>query len=74
MHCLQGTPTNTTVPRRQQVNTTIHTHEYRPVRENLTYSQAVKDNTQQEEPTNLNRTISEFLDRFENMFNQLMNY
>lgn len=71
---LQRTRLNNTTPRRQQVSTTIHTHEYQQVRENLTYSQAVKANTQLEELTNvLNRTISEFLDRFENMTNRLMN-
>ena len=64
---------NTTAPSKQQVSTTIHVHEYQPERENLTYSQAIKANTQQGEPTNVNRTVTEFFDRFENMFNQLMN-
>ena len=73
MRCLQGTRLSNTTPRRQQVSTTIHIHEYEQVRENLTYSQAVKANTQLEEPTNINRTMYQFLNRFENMFNQLMN-
>ena len=66
---LQRTMLNTTAPSKQQVSTTIHVHEYQPERENLTYSQAIKANTQQGEPTNVNRTVTEFLDRFENMFN-----
>ena len=47
---IQRTRLNT---RRQQVGTTIHTHEYRPVRENLAYSETVKAKTQQEGPTNV---------------------
>ena len=70
---LQRTMLNTTAPSRQQVGTTIHVHGYQPEHENLTYSQTVKANTQQGELTNVNRTVTDFLDRFENMFNQLMN-
>lgn len=61
-HCSKKTSTT---------STTIYTHEYRPVRENLIYLQAVEANTQQ--LRKVNRTTSKFLDRFENMFNQLIN-
>ena len=78
MCCLQGTPTNKIEQHYPKKTTSeydnTHTHEYQQIRENLTYSQAVKANTQLEKLTNvLNRTISEFLDRFENMTNRLMN-